>query len=90
MKQREKSPCQVEFSEERVEVVNDGCQQQRHTYQLQNRGPGSVRVRAAIGADSDPVSTLIPGSITRPSGEVMSTHLSVMTLARRQKLARVA
>ena len=57
MKKREKSPCQVEFSEERVELVNDGCQQQTHTYQLQNRGPGSVRVRAAIGADSDPVST---------------------------------
>ena len=60
MKKREKSPCQVEFSEERVELVNDGCQQQRHTYQLQNRGPGSVRVRAAIGADSDPVSTPSP------------------------------
>ncbi|CAI8005307.1 hypothetical protein GBAR_LOCUS4137, partial [Geodia barretti] len=61
MKKREKSPCQVEFSEERVELVNDGCQQQRHTYQLQNRGPGSVRVRAAIGADSDPVFVLLSG-----------------------------
>ncbi|CAI8019089.1 Cilia- and flagella-associated protein 47 [Geodia barretti] len=59
MKKREKSPCQVEFSEERVELVNDGCQQQRHTYQLQNRGPGSVRVRAAIGADSDHVFVLL-------------------------------
>ena len=60
MKKREKSPYQVEFSEERVKLVNDGCQQQRHTYQLQNRGPGSVRVRAAIGADSDPVSRPSP------------------------------
>ena len=60
MKKREKSPCQVEFSEEIVELVNDGFQQQRHTYQLQNRGPGSVRVRAAIGADSDPVSRPSP------------------------------
>ena len=60
MKKREKSPCQMEFSEERVELVKDGCQQQRHAYQLQNRGPGSVRVRAAIGADSDPVSTPYP------------------------------
>ena len=60
MKKREKSPCQLEFSEERVELVNDGCQKQRHTYQLQNRGPGSVRVRAAIGADSDPVSRPSP------------------------------
>ena len=60
MKKREKSPYQVEFSEERVKLVNDGCQQQRHTYQLQNRGPGSVRVRASIGADSDPVSTPSP------------------------------
>jgi hypothetical protein len=58
---RAKSPCQVDFSEERVELVNDGCQQQRHTYQLQNRGPGSVRVRAAIGADSDPVFVLLSG-----------------------------
>ena len=57
MKKRERSPCQVEFCEERVELVNDGCQQQTHTYQLQNRGPGSVRVRGAIRADSDPVST---------------------------------
>ena len=60
MKKREKSPYQVEFSEERVKLVNDGCQQQRHTYQLQNRGPGSVRVRASIGADSDPVSRPSP------------------------------
>ena len=60
MKKGEKSPCQLEFSEERVELVNDGCQQQRHTYQLQNRGPGSVMVRAAIGADSDPVSRPSP------------------------------
>ena len=56
MKKRERSPGRVEFSEERVELVNDGSREQRHSYQLQNRGPGSVRVRAAIGADSDPVS----------------------------------
>ena len=56
MKKREQPPCLVEFSEERVELVNDGSERQRHVYQLQNRGPGSVRLRAAVAADSDPVS----------------------------------
>ena len=59
MKKREQqrwSNQQVEFSSERVDLVNEGREPQRHGYQLQNRGPCSVRVRAAIAADSDPVS----------------------------------
>ena len=62
-KKGEGSPCRVEFSEKRVKLVNDGSEPQRHTYQLQNGGPASVRVRAAIGPDSDPVSQTFPSSI---------------------------
>lgn len=45
----------VEFSTSQIELVNDGSEQQRQVYQLQNRSPSSLRVRAAIAKDSDPV-----------------------------------
>lgn len=45
----------VEFSTSRIELVNDGSERQRQVYQLQNRSPSSLRVRAAIAKDSDPV-----------------------------------
>lgn len=45
----------VEFSTSRIELVNDGSERQRQVYQLQNRSPSSLRVRAAISKDSDTV-----------------------------------
>jgi hypothetical protein len=66
MKRREQghqgSQCLVEFSAERIELVSDGRERQRQVYQLQNRGASSVRVHAAISADSDPVFHLVSGS----------------------------
>ena len=58
MKKREEEErsCVVEFSQERVELVREGSRPQRHVYQLQNRGACSVRVRAAVGSDSDQAS----------------------------------
>ena len=46
----------MEFSTHQIELVNDGSERQRRSYQLQNRGPNSLRVRTAIAADSDQVS----------------------------------
>ena len=56
MEPKTKRQCLVEFSTSQIELVNDESERQRHSYQLQNRGPNSLRVRAAIAAESDPVS----------------------------------
>lgn len=57
MEEKKEKQALVEFSTEGIELVNDGSQRQRQVYQLQNRGPTSLRVRAAIAANSDPVRT---------------------------------
>ena len=54
--ERVEAPSAIEFSASQIWLVNDGTEQQRSVYQLQNRCTSSRRVRAAISKDSNTVS----------------------------------
>ena len=48
----------VEFSVEKVRLVNDGRERQKATFYVQNRCSASKKVRVAVDKNSDPVSIL--------------------------------